>query len=173
MRVWRETGHGLSRIDEMSAASDKGIMGVTLTALRQITDERGSVLHMLRSDAPDFTRFGECYFSEILPNAVKAWKRHHMQTQTLAVPIGLIRMVMYDDRVGSVTRKQLQVLELGRPDAYFRLCIPSGVWYGFSCLSHTSALLVNCADMLHDPEESDVCLFDDPMIPYQWKGQPS
>ena len=159
-----------SRVDEMNAASDRAIMGVTLTALRQITDERGSVLHMLRSDAPDFTRFGECYFSEALPRAVKAWKRHHFQTQTLAVPVGRIRMVMYDDRVESVTRKQLQVLELGRPDNYLRLSIPPGVWYGFACLSQTPALLVNCADMLHDPKESDVCLFDDPMIPYRWKG---
>jgi len=162
-----------SRIDVMTAASEKGIMGVTLTALRQISDERGSVLHMLRSDAPEFTRFGECYFSEILPGAVKAWKRHRSQTQTLAVPIGRIRMVMYDDREASATRRQLQTLELGRPDAYVRLRIPPGVWYGFTCLSHTPALLVNCADLLHDPAEIDSCLLDGPMVPYQWKGQSS
>ncbi len=43
------------------------IEGVMLTTLRQITDERGAVLHMLRADAPGFRGFGECYFSEIRP----------------------------------------------------------------------------------------------------------
>ena len=64
------------------------IDGVILTELLQINDERGAVLHMLRNDAPEFTRFGECYFSEVLPSTIKAWKRHHNQTQNLAVPVG-------------------------------------------------------------------------------------
>lgn len=157
----------------MTKASENEIVGVTLTELRQITDARGSVLHMLRRDAPDFISFGECYFSEILPGTIKAWKRHRKQTQTLAVPVGRIRMVMFDDREGSASRRLLQILELGRPDGYLRLRIPPGVWYGFTCLSHTPALLVNCADLLHDPEESDNCFFDEPMIPYQWKVQSS
>jgi dTDP-4-dehydrorhamnose 3,5-epimerase len=155
----------------MNSPADKGISGVTLTELRQSTDARGSVLHMLRSDAPDFIRFGECYFSEILPGAVKAWKRHRLQTQTLAVPMGKIRMVMYDNRPESITCSQLQVVELGRPDAYLRLRIPPGVWYGFACLSSTPALMVNCADLRHDPHESDALAMDDPLIPYCWSEQ--
>ena len=59
--------------------------GVVETELRQIADPRGAVLHMLRADAADFTRFGECYFSEVAPGAVKAWKLHRRQTQELAV----------------------------------------------------------------------------------------
>jgi dTDP-4-dehydrorhamnose 3,5-epimerase len=144
------------------------IEGVTLTVLRQISDERGAVLHMLRCDAPEFSRFGECYFSEVLPGAIKAWKRHRAQTQNLAVPIGRIRMVIHDDREGSATRGQLQVLELGRPDAYLRLRIVPGLWYGFSCISATPALLANCADLLHDPAESDLRPLNDPRIPYHW-----
>lgn len=91
------------------------ISGVTFTELRQVSDERGALLHMLRCDAAEFSRFGECYFSEVLPGAIKAWKRHRMQTQNLAVPVGRIRMVIYDNREGSVTRGQLQELQLGRP----------------------------------------------------------
>ena len=79
------------------------IEGVTTVALRQIIDEHGAVLHMLRNDAPDFIKFGECYFSEVLPGAIKAWKLHREQTQNLAVPLGEIRLVIYDDRVGSST----------------------------------------------------------------------
>lgn len=150
------------------AAMSSLIEGVTITELRQIGDDRGAVLHMLRCDAPDFSRFGECYFSEVFPGAVKAWKRHRVQTQNLAVPVGRIRMVIYDDREGTATRGQVQVLELGRPDAYFRLRIPPGLWYGFACLSATPALLANCADFPHDPIESDLRPINDPGIPYQW-----
>lgn len=144
------------------------IAGVIITELRQISDARGAVLHMLRCDAPEFTNFGECYFSEVLPGAVKAWKRHRVQTQNLAVPVGYIRFVIYDDRENSATCGNLQVLKLGRPDAYFRLQIPPGLWYGFSCLSVTPALLVNCADLPHDPNESEVRSANDVAIPYLW-----
>lgn len=144
------------------------IAGVSLTDLRQISDERGAVLHMLRSDAVDFTKFGECYFSEVLPGAVKAWKQHHRQTQNLAVPVGRIKIVIYDDRHSSATKGQLQTIELGRPDAYQRLKIPAGLWYGFSCISVTPALLANCADLPHNPTESELRSVDDPRIPYQW-----
>lgn len=149
-------------------ASDGRIEGVTLTKLREIGDERGTVLHMLRSDAPDFTCFGECYFSEVSPGASKAWKRHRAQTQNLAVPVGRIRIAIYDDREGSATRGNLQVLELGRPDAYLRLRVPPGLWYGFQCISATPALLANCADLPHDPAESEQRPADDPTIPYHW-----
>lgn len=144
------------------------IEGLALTRLRQIDDERGAVLHMLRCDAPEFTRFGECYFSEVQPGAVKAWKRHRTQTQNLAVPTGRIRMVIFDDRDGSPTRGRVQALELGRPDAYTRLQIPPGLWYGFGCISDTPALLANCTDLPHDPGESERRPADDPLIPYRW-----
>lgn len=147
----------LSRID-----------GIFITELRQISDARGAVLHLLRCDAPEFTSFGECYFSEVLPGAVKAWKRHRTQTQNLAVPVGRIRMVIYDDRESSLTRGNLQVLELGRPDAYLLVQIPPGLWYGFACIDAIASLLVNCADLPHDPADNEVRTIDDPLFPYTW-----
>jgi dTDP-4-amino-4,6-dideoxygalactose transaminase/dTDP-4-dehydrorhamnose 3,5-epimerase-like enzyme len=147
------------------------IAGINLTELRQIGDARGAVLHMLRADAVDFTQFGECYFSEVFPGAVKAWKKHTLQTQNLAVPVGRIKFVLYDDREGSETRGQVEVLELGRPDAYQRLQIPPGIWYGFSCLSDSAAMLANCADLPHDPAEGEVRPVDDPAIPYHWTAR--
>ena len=147
-----------------SAAID----GVVLTPLRQIEDARGAVLPMLRNDAPEFVRFGECYFSEVWPGAVKAWKRHRVQTQNVAVPAGRIRLAIYDDREASATRGQVQVVELGRPDKYARLRIPPGLWYGFTCVSASPALLANCADLPHDPAESEDRAANDPSIPYSW-----
>ena len=122
----------------------------------------------MRSDAPEFTTFGECYFSEMIPGAVKAWKRHSEQTQHLAVPIGRVRFVIYDDRELSPTNGSLEVVELGRPDHYNRLRIPKGLWYGFTCLSDQPALIANCTDEPHDPTDTELRPELDPRIPYHW-----
>jgi dTDP-4-dehydrorhamnose 3,5-epimerase len=145
---------------------------VVITELAQIRDARGAVLHMLRIDAADFSGFGECYFSEISPGAIKAWKRHRAQAQNLAVPIGRVRLAIYDDRQNSPTRDMVQEIELGRPDAYLRVRIPPGLWYGFECVGDTTALLANCTDLPHEPKESESKPADDPAIPYHW-GQRS
>jgi len=41
------------------------IDGVRVQELKQIADERGKVMHMLRADSPLFTKFGEIYFSVV------------------------------------------------------------------------------------------------------------
>ncbi len=153
---------------DSAARSVTKIEGVTSVLLRELTDEHGAVLHMLRSDAADFIKFGECYFSEVLPSAIKAWKLHTKQTQNIAVPVGLVRLVIYDDRLGSSTRGNVLIQELGRPDSYLRVKIPPGLWYGFACIGNTPALLANCADLPHDPSESERKSAFDPSIPYSW-----
>ena len=44
------------------------IDGVIITPLKQIEDERGKVMHMLREDSKVFKRFGEIYFSLLILN---------------------------------------------------------------------------------------------------------
>jgi dTDP-4-dehydrorhamnose 3,5-epimerase len=144
------------------------IEGVALLPLKQIADERGAVLHMLRDDTDVFTRFGEVYFSEVLPGVVKAWKRHREMTQRLAVPSGRVRFVLYDQRDNSPSRGEFQELCLGRPDNYDLLCIPPGIWYGFQCLSKTPALIANCPDLHHDPAESEARDYRTAGFPYAW-----
>lgn len=146
------------------------INGVVITPLREIVDDRGAVLHMLRNDAADFRHFGECYFSEVAPGAVKAWKRHTEQTQNLAVPVGRVRLVIYDNRPGSESRGSVDIIELGRPDAYARVQVPPGLWYGFACVGEVPALLANCSDIPHLPAESEQMPMDTPLIPYRWSN---
>lgn len=146
------------------------ISGVELHPLRVISDARGAVLHMLRADTPDFGGFGEIYFSEVRPGAVKAWKRHKRMTQRFAVPMGRIRLVVYDERDDSPSKGRIQVIELGRPDAYLLAIVPPLLWYGFSAVGDHAALMANCSDLPHDSAESEQV---DPAvargrIPYVW-----
>lgn len=141
-------------MDQVGAESSR-IAGVEIHSLRVIEDERGAVMHMLRSDAPWFTAFGEVYFSRVNAGAVKAWKRHREMTQHFAVPAGRIRLVLFDDRGRKGDAGILEVFELGLPDRYCLIRIPPMVWYGFQAIGDEPALIANCADLPHSPEESE------------------
>ena len=56
------------------------IEGVKIYPKKQIFDERGKIMHMLRKDDENFKKFGEIYFSVTYPNVVKAWHLHNKMT---------------------------------------------------------------------------------------------
>jgi len=143
------------------------IEGVIVQKLRQIIDDRGRVMHMIRADDPLFEKFGEIYFSEVLPGVVKAWKRHERMTQLFTVPIGVIKLVVYDGRDNSKSKENLNILEFGR-DNYQLVKIPPKLWYGFKCVSEYPALLANFADLPHYPDESETIDSTDKSIPFEW-----
>ena len=143
------------------------INGVIIKDLKQIADERGKVMHMLRCDSPLFEKFGEIYFSVVNPGVVKAWKRHKEMTQNFAVPIGMIKLVIYDNRDGTISYGKTEILEIGE-DNYCLVRIPPLVWYGFQCASSTQTLIANCSDIPHDPDEVEQLDPLNSFIPYQW-----
>ncbi len=143
------------------------IDGVIIHQLRQIKDERGTVMHMLRADSHLFTKFGEIYFSVVNPNTVKAWKKHLKMIQHFAVPIGKIRLVIYDNRKSSASCEKVEVIDIGE-DNYCLVRIPPLVWYGFRGISSEPALIANCTDLPHDPEEVEALDCFDKKIPYDW-----
>ena len=144
------------------------VSGVLIQSLNQIEDNRGSVLHMIRNDGVLFEKFGEVYFSEIHPGKVKAWKRQKKQTQNLAVPIGVIQLVIYDDRQKSSTRGNLAEFTVGRPNHYSLIHIPPMLWYGFQSLNKQTSLIANCANRPHNPLQTETLPQDSDRIPYQW-----
>ena len=52
------------------------IFDVKITKLKIISDDRGKVMHMLRTDSPAFKEFGEIYFSTIYQDKIKGWHLH-------------------------------------------------------------------------------------------------
>ena len=103
------------------------IDGVIITPLKQILDERGKVMHMLKNSDPHFSTFGEIYFSCIYPDAIKAWHIHSKMTLNYAVPHGKIKFVLYDNREKSPTRGEIQEIFIG-PDNYVLVTVPP--WSG-------------------------------------------
>ncbi|PJZ58158.1 dTDP-4-dehydrorhamnose 3,5-epimerase [Leptospira barantonii] len=144
--------------------------GVIVTSLKEIFDPKGSVLHMIRVDDPEYKGFGECYFSEVSPGAIKAWKLHTKQTQNFTVPVGKIKLVLFDDRENSSTKGKIQEIILGRPGHYQRVKIPPKIWYGFTCVSEEKAMIANFTDIPHDPNESERLPESDPLVPFTWSS---
>lgn len=143
------------------------IEGVVLTPLRQIFDERGKVMHMLREDSPVFSRFGEIYFSCTHPGVVKAWHLHKEMTLNYAVVYGEIKFVLFDDRPGSTTRGEVQEFFIS-PENYQLVTVPPMIWNGFKCVGTKSAIVANCATLPHNPGELKRRSPNDCSIPYDW-----
>lgn len=144
------------------------IDGVSVRPLRQIPDERGKVMHMLRKTDPHFIEFGEVYFSTVFPGVVKGWHLHKKMTINYAVPFGRIKLVLYDPREKSPTKGEVQELFLGQEN-YSLVSVPPGVWNGFKGCGATEAIVCNCASIVHDPEEMERLDPTQNNIPYDWK----
>lgn len=143
------------------------IAGVQARPLRQIVDERGKVMHMLRRSDDWFEEFGEIYFSTVWPGAIKGWHLHQRMTLNYAVVQGSIKLVLHDDRADSPTRGDTDEFFLG-PDNYQLVTIPPLVWNGFKGIGVEPAIVANCATIPHDPEEIQRRDPFDPSIPYDW-----
>ena len=143
------------------------IQGVKITQLKQIFDERGKVMHMLRSDSQHFSKFGEIYFSCTYPGAIKAWHMHKEMTLNYAVIFGSIKFVLYDDRHNSPTQKEVQELFISTEN-YQLVTVPPGIWNGFKSIENKFSIIANCSDIPHDPEEMLRKPFNDKYFNYDW-----
>jgi len=143
------------------------IQGVFIKQLSKIPDERGVIYHMLRVDDPIFEGFGEIYFSLAYPGVIKGWHLHKKMILNYAVIQGMIKLVLYDDRVDFPTRGNLMEIFIGEEN-YLLVKIPPMIWNGFKGIGTKTAIVANCASLPHDPEE---IIRLDPFsekIPYDW-----
>ena len=147
------------------------IQGVLIHPLKQIPDERGKVMHMLKSTDLHFEQFGEIYFSCVYPGVVKGWHRHSRMTLNYAVVTGLIQMVLYDDRRDSPTHGRVEEIFLGKSN-YNLVKVPPMVWNGFKGIGTQPAIVANCATIPHDPKEIERIDPFSPKIPYDWNSKP-
>ncbi len=135
------------------------IDGCKLTPLRIIPGEKGDVVHALRCTDEDFSAFGEAYFSSVKKGETKGWKRHRRMTLNLVVPVGCICFRLHDDRTDSPTFGQSDEVELSLEN-YQRLTVPPGIWLAFEGKREGLNLLLNIADLPHEPDEAETKTLD-------------
>ena len=143
------------------------IDGVNVVPLRQIPDERGKIMHMLKSTDPHFIEFGEIYFSCAWPGVVKGWHVHSRMTVNNAVIAGRVKLVLFDVRPDSPTKGELNEFFIGE-DNYCLVQIPPGIANGYKAYGDQMVIMANCATEAHDPTEISYIDPNDNDIPYDW-----
>ena len=146
------------------------IDGVKVVPLRQIIDERGKIMHMLKETDEHFIRFGEIYFSCAWPGVVKGWHVHSRMTVNNAVMVGHVKLVLYDGRDASPTKGEVMELFIGESN-YCLVQIPPGIANGYKAYGDKMVIMANCATEDHDPTEIGYIPADDNDIPYDWELQ--
>ena len=120
---------------------------IQVTPLQQISTLGGDVWHALKSTEKSFNGFGEAYFSWVEARSIKAWKQHLQMTMNLVVPIGTVRFVFCD-----LLSYSFREEEIGASN-YARITVPPKIWFGFQGMSEKPSLVLNVANLPHDPAE--------------------
>lgn len=128
------------------------IEGVIVKPLKIIPDDRGKILHIMKSTEDEFNAFGEVYCSTVYPGIVKGWHLHKRMTLNYTVLKGKIKFVLYDSREDSPTFGETQVIYIGEEN-HVRVTVPPLVWNGFMGIGLQEAFIINFTDIPHDPEE--------------------
>ena len=86
--------------------------------------------------------------ARLLPNprAIKGWKKHTTMIMNLVVPAGNVRFVFI--------MMILSLLLPLSPSSYGRLTVQPNVWFAFQSLSEDQSIVLNLANIVHDPSES-------------------
>ena len=134
---------------------------ILVTPLKKIPTHGGSVMHALKASDPGFKGLGEIYFSWIEEKTIKAWKCHQRMTLNLVVPFGRVCFVFHLENDNNRFRTE----NIGE-DRYVRLTVPPNIWFGFQGIASGGSLLMNAADIEHDPDE--VRLKQLSMFAYKW-----
>jgi dTDP-4-dehydrorhamnose 3,5-epimerase len=128
------------------------IHDVKITPLKIISDNRGKVMHMLRTDSQVFEKFGEIYFSTIYHQSIKGWHLHKESVLNYVCIKGKVKLVLFDNRKESSTKGVYQELILS-PEDYFLVTIPPNIWNGFKGLDEAESIIANCLTLPHDEKE--------------------
>jgi dTDP-4-dehydrorhamnose 3,5-epimerase len=148
------------------------IAGVMVKSLTTHADERGFFREIIRS-TDEFFREGFAQWSHSLMYAgvIKAWHIHPTQIDWWYVPLGNLKVVLFDKRPTSPTAGSLQTIFLGDNYPAQVIKIPAGVAHGCKALSGMTHLFY-VTSKTYDPKEEGRIAHDDKTIAYDWTAGP-
>jgi len=146
------------------------IHGVVTKKLKVLPDERGRLVEIIRKDDEIFKKFGQVYMTTAYPGVVKGWHYHKKQIDNFAVVRGMIKLVLYDNRIDSPTKGETNEFFLGEHN-HMLVQIPNLVLHGFKCVSEEEAICINCPTEVYNYDQPDEFRVDPHKndIPYSWK----
>src|SRR5512136_82358 len=109
------------------------IDGVVVKNLRRIVDDRGWLMEIMRSDWPEFQKFGQTYVTTCKTGVVKGWHYHKLQWDHFVVVRGNALVALYDARDESRTKGVIQEIEVWEKEPKL-IKVPPYIYHGFTPL---------------------------------------
>jgi dTDP-4-dehydrorhamnose 3,5-epimerase len=149
------------------------IAGVKLRPAITHPDERGEVCEIFNPawgfhEAPLVYAYQIC----IRPQRIKGWVVHREQDDRLFVSLGVVKIVLYDDRAGSTTHGMINEIHLGERNRGL-ITIPSGVFHALQNVGNVDAILVNLPTRPYNHANPDKLRLplDTDQIPYRFEDR--
>lgn len=149
------------------------IKDVQIKPLKLLSDDRGQLIEILRSDDDVFKEFGQCYLTMCNKGVAKAWHYHKNQTDNFVCISGKALVVLYDSRKDSPTFGQVLKFILEEPSNNSQpilLQIPPMVIHGFTAIDCDKATILNIPDKLYNPKNPDEfrLSWNTDEVPFKW-----
>ncbi len=143
---------------------------VIVTPLKKIVTPRGHLMEAQRADDLHYPGFGQAYVTMTNAGVVRAWYRHRLQIDQIALIKGSLLLVLFDSRSESPTYGTVIELRIS-DDSPKMIQIPPGVWHGFCAIGQEQLFLLHLNSVPFNPSNTDEerLAEDNPAIPYQWK----
>ena len=149
------------------ALASQRIGGVYTVPLRSFSDDRGYFFESFRrSWIPGVRDMIQGNVSHSRAGVLRGMHYHLKQADFWLVPFGHVRAALFDLRVSSPTRGQVETLELGE-DHRFGLYIPKGVAHGFCAL--VDSFMTYLVDEYYDNSDERGVRWDDPALGIDWQ----
>jgi len=149
------------------------IEGVEIKDLATHPDERGFFREIIRKTDGFFQEgFGQLSHSCMYPGAAKAWHIHQLQIDWWYVPIGNLKLVLFDKRPASRTAGELQTIFMGENYPAKVVKIPPGVAHGCKALGGGVTHLFYVTSSVYDPNDEGRIPHHDKTIGYDWLAGP-
>ena len=120
---------------------------IKLTKLSKIKNEKGEIFQIMKNSDVGFIDYGEAYFSWILKDMKKGWKRHKSMSLNLCVPYGCVKFIF------KINKDDIIREEIIGEDDYFRITVPPNIWFAMIGIGDPRSLILNIGDILHDKNE--------------------
>ncbi|MDA0745392.1 MAG: dTDP-4-dehydrorhamnose 3,5-epimerase family protein [bacterium] len=152
----------------MASIEESGIIeGVHLVSLVAHGDERGRFVESFRKEW-----FPQRDWAKVQGNAsysaagvLRGFHYHHRQVDYWFVPVGMVRVGLFDMRPSSPTFRATQTLEIGEQNRV-GVFIPVGVAHGFLAL--TDVVLTYLVDNYYDGTDENGLAWNDPEVGLDW-----
>ena len=124
--------------------------------LKRIKHKDGDLIKGLDRNSPQYTDFGESYYSYVTKGKIKAWRLHTTITNNIVVVMGKLNINIIDKskKVKSI------IIDSEVPKL---LTIYPFTWYGYEAVGYSDALIHNITNLPYDEGEikrSEIKKFD-------------